>query len=914
MSGHVLVDLLVVLVAAKVAAELAERVGVPAVLGEIAAGMLLGPSALGVVHTGEFLQVVGEIGVILLLLEVGMEMDLRELAKVGSASLLVAVGGMVLPFVTGWAALTAIGEGGNTAIFLGAALTATSVGITARAFGDMKALASIESRVVVGAAVADDVLGLIVLTVVARIATGGGISGGEVAGVVVVALGFLVLTTAAGLAVAPRAFAMVQRRAGSAGTMVAIAFAFTLAFAELAQAAELAPIVGAFVAGLSLSRSSQAERISRELAPLGHLFIPVFFFLIGTEAQLSALTDVRVLGLAALMSVLAVAGKVAAGWWAVGTDADRLMVGLGMVPRGEVGLIFATIGRQAGVLDDDLYAALLVVVLLTTVVTPPLLRWRHGVVTAQEQATTDRDRSTDRPAGGWLSIENDHLILHGMPDPSFRLEVALEAARLAGEADPGPQLLDWLDDTSTHPAAWNPENTAAFVELLPTATPRSWRLLDASGVLDAAAPELAAVLASRRRDIGQLDLNRLHDWPILDRLRALTDDGSPDRQARQQSALVDRRDILLLAAVTAEVIEVGGADAGSALVDRLGVSDADRNAVLDTVADANMLRSAAHHLDGLESGEVTLLAAHLGNLHRTRRGFLLALACGEMAGWQRALLDALRDRIEAILSAHVDDVAGETGLVATRRAQAVEMTTGAAQAHRVATAPAGLVLSCPPEELLARLAHIEHGVPPAGLVRVAVEPTASPAPGASDDRWMIVVVGRDTPGFLARVAMGLGAAGVRIHRATAAAWPDGVALDTFCVGSPSGRPDPYRLRSAIMAALAAPLSSTARPTAELEFDNEASPWHTLCTVQGPDDEGVLAAVATAFAAHGINVQSARIDTVAGRVQDRFGLTDRHGRKLDEATRRALRATVEEGVAGGRRRLGARVRMVTGRSA
>jgi Kef-type K+ transport system membrane component KefB len=391
MAGHVLVDLLVILIAAKVAAEVAERFGIPAVLGEIAAGVVLGPAALGVVEGGDVLQVIGEIGVILLLLEVGMEMDLRELAQVGRASLIVAVGGMVLPFATGWAALTAIGQSGTTTIFVAAALTATSVGITARAFGDMGALASVEARVVIGAAVADDVLGLIVLTVVARIAEGQGVSGGQVVTVIAVAIGFLVLATATGLLVAPGAFALVDRWAGSPGTLVAMAFVFTLGFAELAQAAELAPIVGAFVAGLSLSRSTQAPRIRRELAPLGHLFIPVFFFLIGTEARLDALADVKVLGIALLLSLVAVAGKVAAGWGARGTSGDRLLVGLGMVPRGEVGLIFATIGRTTGVLDDDLYAALLVVVLLTTVITPPLLRWRHKVVASRASGGTGAD-------------------------------------------------------------------------------------------------------------------------------------------------------------------------------------------------------------------------------------------------------------------------------------------------------------------------------------------------------------------------------------------------------------------------------------------------------------------------------------------------------------------------------------------
>ena len=266
-----------VLVAAKVAAEIAERVRFPTVVAEIVAGIAVGPSVLGLVGNDATLRVLGEIGVLLLLLEVGLEMDRSEMSAVGRASLSVAVLGVVLPMGGGIAAATALGHGGDTALFLGAALCATSVGITARVFSDLRALATREARTVLGAAVADDVLGLIILTVVARAVSEGSVSVLAVAGIAGLALAFLVITAVVATAAGPRLLAGVQLHARSTGTPVAIALAFTLAFATLADAARLAPIVGAFVAGVALSGSAPSERIRRELTPVGHLFIPVFF-------------------------------------------------------------------------------------------------------------------------------------------------------------------------------------------------------------------------------------------------------------------------------------------------------------------------------------------------------------------------------------------------------------------------------------------------------------------------------------------------------------------------------------------------------------------------------------------------------------------------------------------------------------
>ena len=383
--ASILTDILVVLVAAKLAAEVADRIGIPAVVGEIVAGIIIGPSVLGIVGTDEVLRVLGELGVILLLLQVGLEMDLVELGKVGRSSLSVAVVGVVGPLVLGFAAMELVGDDFNTALFVAAALTATSVGITARVFGDLRALATTEARIVLGAAVADDVIGLVVLTVVVRLVTEGSVSLLSVVGIIAVAVGFLVVVGALGLRLAGPFFGVVERVSRSTGTMVAVAFAFTLAFARLADAARLAPIVGAFVAGIALSRTSQADRIERELAPVGHLFIPVFFLTIGIDVDVTAFAKVSVLRDAAILLVVAAIGKLISPIGAFGAKGDKLLIGLGMLPRGEVGLIFATIGLQNGVLGDDLYAALLLVVLVTTLITPPLLKMRYGQILKKER-------------------------------------------------------------------------------------------------------------------------------------------------------------------------------------------------------------------------------------------------------------------------------------------------------------------------------------------------------------------------------------------------------------------------------------------------------------------------------------------------------------------------------------------------
>jgi Kef-type K+ transport system membrane component KefB len=327
-------------------------------------------------------------------------MDLGEMAKVGKPALFVAIIGVAVPFAAGFGVAASFGEDAKVALFIGAALTATSVGITARVLGDLRALALRESRIVLGAAVADDVLGLVILTVVVKVVTEGSISAGVVLETIGLAAGFLLLTGLLAIYVIPRVFTRIDQIAKSSTTIVSIAFALTLAFSLLANQAKLAFIIGAFMAGLAVGRSPQHERIAEGLNPLGHIFIPVFFASIGINADLEAMFQPSVLALASVLTVVAIIGKLVAGLGIGRSGGDKLLIGIGMMPRGEVGLIFASIGLSKGVLDNELYGALLLMVLVTTLITPPLLRLKIAKRT---------DLKMPSQVEVWTSVDTSHL-------------------------------------------------------------------------------------------------------------------------------------------------------------------------------------------------------------------------------------------------------------------------------------------------------------------------------------------------------------------------------------------------------------------------------------------------------------------------------------------------------------------------
>lgn len=375
--GTFLLAFAAALLGAKVFGEIAERYGQPAVLGELLVGILLGPSLLGLVPLTDGILLVAEIGVLLLLFEVGLETDLGELARVGGSALAVAVLGMVLPFAGGYFVTKAAGYETLTAIFVGAALTATSIGITSRVLSELKVLASREGQIILGAAVADDILGLVVLAVVSQVAATGSVAVGDALKAAGLSFGFLLVAVLVGMPLG-KVLVRVVGKAQVRGILVAVAVAFALLAALGAQTAGSAAIVGAFAAGLVLARTNRGHDIETAVRPVVDVFAPVFFVAIGAQVNVAYLNpstreNRAALLLALALTVVGALGKFAAGFAAWG-NVRRAFIGAGMIPRGEVGLIFAQIGKQSGALPEPVFVAVVLAVFATTFVTPPLLK------------------------------------------------------------------------------------------------------------------------------------------------------------------------------------------------------------------------------------------------------------------------------------------------------------------------------------------------------------------------------------------------------------------------------------------------------------------------------------------------------------------------------------------------------------
>jgi len=877
--GTILFHILVVLVAAKVAAELAERVGIPAVLGEIVAGIAIGPSVLGLVEADEVLHVLGELGVILLLLHVGMEMDVAELGRVGKASLFVALLGVAAPFIGGMTAGLALGQEMKTSVFLGAALTATSVGITARVFGDLRALATVESRIVLGAAVADDVLGLVILTIVVRVVVDGSVSAGTVLSVTGLAIGFLLVTGIVGSRVAPPLFGAVQRYARSPSTLVAVAFAFTIGFAALADAARLAPIIGAFMAGLAMGRSDHADRITRELTPIGHVFIPVFFLSIGIGVDVRAMARPSVLGLAGALTVVAILGKLVSALGARGTRSDKWLIGIGMIPRGEVGLIFATLGLRTGVLDEDLYASLIIVVLITTLMTPPLLRWK--VNRAASSLDLDDSPGEPEPDGGWLGHDGDLITLRARPPAAATLSLALHAATHAATSRPAPELLAWFAAHRNQVLAWDRATTAAFLHLLREGNARSWRFLETLGILERALPDVATSLKARRADPSEPDPTRVLRFPTVDRINELAGDASTDESFAQHHKLLDHADRLTLAAL---VLDVSTPDQdpmriARSMLGQLSISGDDEREVAALVSDASLLRSAAHDPGSFEPAVVLQMATHIESAQRLNALYLLSVAVGDQPEWQRNTLDQIRDAV----AAHVGED-GDVSVCDARRDAAQRLSTDPAVIERIAHTPRSYVLAHEPEELV-RQAALAEPPPRPGTARVAISGDETP------NTWRIDIACQDRPGLLARIAGVFTAADLDILTASTATWGDGAVVGSFLVRSLK-RPTARVLAEALETSFRAALVPRPVSGASVKFDNGGLPWHTSCVIEADDQRGLLAGLTTAFAMAGVEVHWARIATTNGRATDRFALTDRDGHKLDNGAMGRIRRALE----------------------
>lgn len=371
--GALLLHLFIIFVAAKIGAEIFERLRQPAVVGEILAGVIVGPHVLGLIHLDEALFTLSELGVLFLLFLVGLETNPSELMRVGGRATAVAVGGVAVPFVLGYATMAVWGASPLEALFVGTALVATSVGITARVLGRMGLLQLVTSRIILGAAILDDILGLLVLAIVASFRSGA-IDYTQIALTAMSAVAFTAFMLVFGGKVIARTRPAVERlRVGHEFYIFAIVLCLALAVA--AGRLGVAAIIGAFLAGVALSEISEETGLHQRFEGLAEFFVPFFLAGIGAQLETASLAKPSVLILAVVLTTLAILGKVVGCGVPVLNLGRRraLQVGFGMSPRGEVGIIVAQLGLAQGVLGADLFAAVLFVAVATTMIAPPVL-------------------------------------------------------------------------------------------------------------------------------------------------------------------------------------------------------------------------------------------------------------------------------------------------------------------------------------------------------------------------------------------------------------------------------------------------------------------------------------------------------------------------------------------------------------
>ena len=374
-TAAVLTDLFVVLLAAKLGDEVFKRIGQPAIVGEILGGVLVGPSVLGLVEIGEVLRVFSELGVVFLLFWVGLQTRLSEMRAVGRVAVAVGGAGVLLPFLAGIGLGLALGESTETSVFLGAALAATSAGITSATFLELGIADTRAARTVLGAAVVDDVLALILLSVAVGMAANGGIDAGEIALALGVAVAFVAFVALGGTRLLQSRPRLLEAPRFAESPLLP-AVILCLGLAAFAANLGLAALIGAFLAGMIVAETKDQSAIEEEVRPLYSFFPPFFFAFIGIELDLGALFGGHALWLLAAITVLAALTKLVPAYLAARPlgRTEAAIVGVGMVPRGEVGIVVASIGAAEGVVDAELFAVVVGMAVLTTLAAPFALR------------------------------------------------------------------------------------------------------------------------------------------------------------------------------------------------------------------------------------------------------------------------------------------------------------------------------------------------------------------------------------------------------------------------------------------------------------------------------------------------------------------------------------------------------------
>jgi predicted amino acid-binding ACT domain protein len=488
------------------------------------------------------------------------------------------------------------------------------------------------------------------------------------------------------------------------------------------------------------------------------------------------------------------------------------------------------------------------------------LRRRSRLRTTGKGDGLDDSPPTAQPDSGWLSVEHGIIGLNGEPPATDTIPLAFQVAARTTHAQPSPELLDWFDAHRNASLTWTSNDTASLVRLVRANEPEAWRLLEVTGLLERALPEIAEAVDRRRADLTDLDPLGALRFHVAERLDDLAvEAGYPS-------------DDLVLAALVADVCRDAGETHGCsvALLDRL-VPTAKAQHVAAIVDDARLLHASSSDPSGFDEREVLQVATHLAEPTRARDAYQLALALSPLPPWHREALDQRHAVVQQLLD-HPGTMGGEAvNLAAGRRLSAQRLVTEKAAIERLRFAPTSYVLSHSPEEL-ARQSRLVEPLPRSGVVRVEV--TAESAP----HRWKIDIACRDTVGLLAHLTDVLTTLGLDIVDATIATWPDSAVLDTFVVGSPS-QPVANELSNDFARSLRKPLRSPVATGLIADFDNEALPWHTACDVTGTDQPGALLAVSVAFARAKVIVHTARIATDDGVIHDRFAISDRAGRKL-----------------------------------
>jgi Kef-type K+ transport system membrane component KefB len=374
-TAGALTDLLILLVAAKAGEEIMKRLRQPGLIGEILGGLIVGPAVFDWIEPGEIIDVFAELGVVFLLFWVGLESRLSDMRQVGRVSTVVGAAGFVLPLAAGIGLGMAAGESIETSLFLGAALVATSVAITSAVLVEAGALGSRRARTILGAAIVDDILAMILLAIVTGVAAGGGVDVVAIVITVALALGFVAFFALGGTRVTAR-WPKILEAPRFSESPVLPAVIVCLALSVLAAEIGLALIIGAFLAGVIVAETKEHTAIESELAPINAFFAPFFFGSIGLVVTLDPFRDWGTVGFLLIVIVFAAATKFIGAWIGARSLGRRgaVFVGVGMVPRGEVGIIVAGIGRQAEVFDDRLFSVVIAMSVITTIATPPILR------------------------------------------------------------------------------------------------------------------------------------------------------------------------------------------------------------------------------------------------------------------------------------------------------------------------------------------------------------------------------------------------------------------------------------------------------------------------------------------------------------------------------------------------------------